>query len=542
MKLGIVIPWREQPSRIKPFEEVKKWYKENFPEAKMYFPDRKGEFWNPSGTRNDGMRMAESDGCDIIIFNDADTIPQIKPLREAIASAARDNFIHTAYTQFRLLGKNGTEEYFDGRMLEKCSHQKYLEGCFGINVCTPQAWWRVGGMDEKFLQWGYEDTCMNIAHKVINGRPFIKHDGIGFGLSHEEQPRSGDKFNNNKMLHEEYLETTSPRDMLKLVERKELFRKESWKELKIFALVHLYPPMNNSGGEIMLHQILHELQSRGHKVKVMCSDPTVTEYDGIELAKYDPKKASEYANWSDIMFTQFDFTKVAMQLANGHRPLVSLIHNDNTIKRYKINRANVQLLVANSQWVKDTIATHSNIVVVHPTIDINKYRVKPGQAITLINLDELKGGNTFWQLARILPEYKFIGVKGGYGDQIIYDKDLPNVTIYENTPDINSIYKQTRILLMPSSYESWGRVAMEAACSGIPTICTPTPGLKESLDYAGIFVDHGDIAGYVEAIRKLDNKKEYSKASELAYKRALDLKPKEELDMLEQKLLRLLKK
>lgn len=539
MKLGIVIPWREQPSRIKPFKEVVKWYKQNFPDSTIYFPNRKGELWNPSGTRNDGMRMAESDGCDIVIMNDADTIPQIKPLQEAISAAIRDNMIHTAYTHFRLLGKEGTDQYFNGTRIEKCSHQKYFGGCFGINICTPQAWWRVGGMDEKFLQWGYEDTCMEIAHEVINKKPFIKHDGIGFGLGHDPQPRTGNNFNNNKILHDEYLETKNPKDMLKLVNRKELFKKEQWQKLKILAYVDLYPPMNNSGGEIMIHQILYDLKNRGHEIKVICADPTVNEYEGIELIKSNYRTDRQHVLWSDIVFTQLNFTKSAMELTKSLRPLVHIIHNDNTMKRYRISRNNANLIISNSNWVRETINTDVSTIVVHPTIDIDKYRVTPGNSITLINLDKLKGGDMFWQLARIFPNYNFIGVKGGYGEQIIYDKDLPNVTIYENSPDINKIYEKTKILLMPSSYESWGRVAMEAACSGIPTIGTPTHGLKESLGYAGIFVEHGDVAGYVEQIVKLENKKEYSKASELAYKRVKELNPKDELDMLEQKLLKI---
>ena len=542
MKIGIVIPWRPQPSRIKPFNEVVGWYKEHFPDSKIYFPDREGPIWSPSGTRNDGMRMAEKDGCDVVIFNDADTIPQIKPLKEAISHALRDNMIHTAYTQFRLLGEIGTKQYFKRLHPEKCQHQKYLEGCFGINVATPKAWWKVGGMDEKFLQWGYEDTCMEIAHKVINGQPFIKHDGIGFGLAHVNQTRSGDIFNNNKMLHEEYLSIKNPKDMLELVKRKELFKKETFKSLKIFAYVDLYPPMNNSGAEVMMHQILHDLQLRGHEIKVMCTSPSVSKYDGIDLIPYSPKEANKYVSWSDLVFTQLRFTKEAIGISNGNKPLVHIIHNDKTVRQYRLNNTNAQLLIANSDWIANSINIRRvPTITVRPPVDIKKYKVDRGDSITLINLDKLKGGDIFWQLARIFPEYKFIGVKGGYGEQIIHDKNLPNVTIYENTPDIKSIYNKTKILLMPSSYESWGRVAIEAACSGIPTIATPTDGLKESLDYAGIFVEYGDIAGYVEEIKRLQDKKEYSKASDLAYKRATELDPKNELDLLEQKLLKIAK-
>jgi glycosyltransferase involved in cell wall biosynthesis len=95
---------------------------------------------------------------------------------------------------------------------------------------------------------------------------------------------------------------------------------------------------------------------------------------------------------------------------------------------------------------------------------------------------------------------------------------------------------------MPSSYESWGRVAMEAACSGIPVIAAPTPGLKESLDYAGIFAKHDDVADWVEAIRFLDDPKNYERYSKLTKKRAREVAEKfeKQMETLELKLLAIL--
>jgi hypothetical protein len=56
---------------------------------------------------------------------------------------------------------------------------------------------------------------------------------------------------------------------------------------------------------------------------------------------------------------------------------------------------------------------------------------------------------------------------------------------------------------MPSDYESFGRVAMEAAASGIPTIAAPTPGLRECLGDAGTFVELDNVDGWERAIRAL---------------------------------------
>ena len=65
--------------------------------------------------------------------------------------------------------------------------------------------------------------------------------------------------------------------------------------------------------------------------------------------------------------------------------------------------------------------------------------------------------------------------------------------------------------------ESYGRVAVEAACCGIPTIAHPTPGLVESLGEAGIFVDRNDHARYAAEIERLmSDDLYYRKRSDMA--------------------------
>lgn len=316
------------------------------------------------------------------------------------------------------------------------------------------------------------------------------------------------------------------------------------KKIKILAYVHMYQPLHNAGAEVMLHQMLKALVDRGHEAKVVCREiGNVTNYEGVELYDVNTANMRNLVGWSDVMVTHLDLTKRAMKIAqDSKKPLVHLVHNDSQLNFHRVSRRNAQLLVPNSEWIKNTIKMASPMVVFYPPTLPERYAVETSrEAITLINMNESKGGRTFWQLARLMPERKFIGVKGAYGEQIGFERDLSNVTIYENTPDIQSIYAQTRILLMPSAYESWGRTGIEAACSGIPTIATPTPGLLESLGNSGTFVKHGDIAGYVEAIREFDNEKIYAQKSKLAKDRSIFLAKefKKQIDELEQAFVRL---
>jgi hypothetical protein len=122
-------------------------------------------------------------------------------------------------------------------------------------------------------------------------------------------------------------------------------------------------------------------------------------------------------------------------------------------------------------------------------------------------------------------------VQGAYGRQVIPPVVPPNVTLAANTPRIrDEVYARTRILLMPSEYESWGRTGVEAMASGIPVIAHPTPGLRESLGDAGIFVDRDDTAGWADAIAELSDPDVYAQVSRRAAARARELDPAEDLE------------
>jgi glycosyltransferase involved in cell wall biosynthesis len=316
-------------------------------------------------------------------------------------------------------------------------------------------------------------------------------------------------------------------------------------KLKIVAYVHGYFPNHNAGAEAMLHQILIDLKNKGHEVRVITRNPGADEYEGIPINEPNPITDAEIVRWSDIIFTHLDFTRTAVQYGKRYKkPVVHLVHNDRQLHYHNVfDTGSCALAIANSEWIKKSINRAIPSLVVYPPTIPERYTVESShEYITLVNMNEAKGGNMFWQLARVMPEKQFLGVKGAYGEQVEFERKLPNVTILENTPNITDIYSKSNIVIMPSSYESWGRVAMEASCSGIPVIASPTPGLKESLDYAGIFADYNDVAAFVEAIRGLDDKKAYTKQSKLVKKRSIEVAKafEQQMEVLEKKLIDLL--
>jgi glycosyltransferase involved in cell wall biosynthesis len=321
--------------------------------------------------------------------------------------------------------------------------------------------------------------------------------------------------------------------------------------MRILASIHLYPPVHNCGSEWMLHNIFKFLISKGHECRVVLhmshkhniQVPYI--YEGVEV--FGATGDVDAYRWADVIITHLDYTQYSIIMAiSAKKPIVHFVHND--IPYSSIQSSVARTFIAyNSKWIADKLAYNKPFVVLPPPCDVAYYDTgeQERDCITLISLNKNKGAEMFYSIAASLPDKKFIGVVGSYDDQIILN--MPNVEIVRNSPDILATYKRTRILLMPSAYESWGRTATEAMCSGIPVICTPTPGLKENCGEAGIFVgkelenynpgepqvDRGSVDDWIKAINKLDDPETYKKYSLLCKARATALDPLADLENFE---------
>jgi glycosyltransferase involved in cell wall biosynthesis len=323
--------------------------------------------------------------------------------------------------------------------------------------------------------------------------------------------------------------------------------------MRILAMAHAYVPGHNAGAETTLHALLRHLAARGHDVHVVLSRPMAGFdkdyiYAGVQVHPWrgDADVVPYFTHSSkraDVVIAHLENTMRAAALADIYKmPMVHVIHNTHQFTKGAFRRGPCQLAVFNSHWMHDDFAAFWRVasrtpmppaIVVHPPVDPTTYVTTHGQKITLINLNEDKGGRLFWQLADAMPQRKFLAVKGAYGEQIIPDTIPPNVEVVEHQQPRDmaiKVYSETKVLLMPSSYESYGRCAVEAAYSGIPTIAHPTLGLQEALGRAGTFVDRGNLPGWISAIKYLTSPRGFSNASQRAKAHAEGLDPTADLD------------
>lgn len=298
--------------------------------------------------------------------------------------------------------------------------------------------------------------------------------------------------------------------------------------MRLLAIVHKYPPLHNAGAEWMLHAIFKRLIDHGHEATVVFENAPTYRYEGVLVTATPSRELRSLARDHDVIVTHLDNTGLAVRTAQtADRPLVHLVHNDRQLQFHRVRPAPNVLIVSNSEWLDEAVAWPGDRIICRPPVFVADYATDTTREVaTLINVTSAKGASTFYDLARSMPARPFLGVVGAYGvpDRRSARK-LRNVELIENTPNIvNDVYARTRVVLMPSAYESWGRVAVEAACSGIPTIAAPTPGLVEALGSAGLFVEPRDLKryrGYLE--RLFDDADFYAERSARARERADEL-------------------
>lgn len=334
------------------------------------------------------------------------------------------------------------------------------------------------------------------------------------------------------------------------------------------CFVHAYVPTHMAGAETTVHDLNRALVAAGWEVTVLLSrddhyrpegTPPAGPYqiDGVRVIPYTSKhQAGAWFPTADVVISHLDSSERAAYLTRQLGiPLVQVVHNTMWQTEGYLSLG-CELAVYNTEWVRDHhdsaaaepvvripgeqqytwSVRKSNAwdgVVVHPPIDASRYKLRRNNParrkyVTLVNL--WAGGDNGWTgkgphvlyaLAKAMPDVQFAGVVGGYGAQDIRP-DFYNVTFFKHTSDITKdVYSQTKILLMPSKYESFGRVAIEGAASGIPTVAAPTEGLVEALGPGGLFCDLEDLDAWERTVRELlSNPAAYREASTYAFERS----------------------
>ncbi|WP_406657583.1 glycosyltransferase family 4 protein [Methanolobus sp. ZRKC2] len=255
----------------------------------------------------------------------------------------------------------------------------------------------------------------------------------------------------------------------------------------------------------------------------------------------------------DIVITQQDYSAPAIKAANRHRiPSVVFMRNYehfclcadpqrncsrkcsecygysminpyryfvNTVFRYEkkwIPKAS--LVISNSHYMSKIVRDWFNIdsFVIYPFVNEPKLEYYEPEYITMVNASKHKGIDTFLNIAKRMPDKKFLVV--GHNPEFIDFSQYENVRYIPWIDNSKVIYSNTKILLVPSIWpEPFGRVCVEAGYCGIPSIASKIGGLPEAVGKGGIVINqHLNVNDWINAINLLYDESIYKEYSEKA--------------------------
>lgn len=280
---------------------------------------------------------------------------------------------------------------------------------------------------------------------------------------------------------------------------------ESGRRVRVLAVVHGWFPALAAGSERMMQHLLDALPRDEFEVEILSfgmGDGHTLEssytYQGTRVTR-----GFDSPIIPDLIILHHGYAARTLPSFSEQYPnaAVVVVHHNERYDTEDLLSIRAELNVYNTNWVKKALGT--NGIVVHPPLEYDRHHVaETGEAVTLVNLQLNKGFKTWNELGlRMSPEFPFLGVIGTHGEQLAPHET--HVQVHPVTQDMREVWAQTKVLLMPSEYESYGMCAAEALISGIPVIAHPTPGLVECLGSAGIFIDRDDVDGYERALRAL---------------------------------------
>jgi hypothetical protein len=189
MNVAILVPRRRgRPDRDRLWSFARSWWANDFPD----WPIVEGHHEATEGPFNRGQALnravAAAGDWDVAVLIDADVIigpDQVRTAVEVAWSTARPVL---AYHERIHLTERGTKRIVDGYrgdwrasgMVQKV----LLDACSGAVVVSRPLWDSVGGFDELFSGWGWEDVAFRVAAETLTGAPLIQLAGNIWHLHH----------------------------------------------------------------------------------------------------------------------------------------------------------------------------------------------------------------------------------------------------------------------------------------------------------------------------------------------------------------------
>lgn len=308
----------------------------------------------------------------------------------------------------------------------------------------------------------------------------------------------------------------------------------------LLATGHPYIPQIAGGAQSSMNELAHSLMERGHSVAVAAGlsgrgwlalrSRVLFKLSGKPVAVdgflgYDVFRA--WFVWDaieeisrrfkpSVVFVQSGFpARIASRCRSLGVPVAIYLRNveDEDLGGDISALRDVQY-VANSEFTARRFKEKFGVpsTVVYPLLQRSRYETTPEcRNVTFVNPHPSKGSALALDIAEHCPDIPFVFIEGWTLDREIRQAlleriaKLGNVTLVPRTQRMVDVYRNARIVIVPSKWEeAFGRVAAEAHFSGIPVVANRIGGLPEAVGPGGLLIDPAaPVSEWVRAVRRL---------------------------------------
>ena len=177
-------------------------------------------------------------------------------------------------------------------------------------------------------------------------------------------------------------------------------------------------------------------------------------------------------------------------------------------------------VVTDSAFSRDEFLTlagaRENVHVVHPGVDarfaalVRRPRARPF-ALVVGTVERRKNLLRAVEMLAAVPELDLVAVgpPTPYLDEVRAQiaalglGERVRLLGFVDQRELDALYAQAALALVPSRYEGFGYALAEALCAGLPVIAARSSSLTEVADGDAPLVDPDDAAGWVDAVRAL---------------------------------------
>ena len=168
-----------------------------------------------------------------------------------------------------------------------------------------------------------------------------------------------------------------------------------------------------------------------------------------------------------------------------------------------------------SRWMREQqLVSQTKIRVISPATPLEQMLEiapkEPGRPLILGAYGRFapqKGFDLLLQAIALLPPAQFQLCLGGYGPQEGQIRQLaaglPQVKLCGSIQDVPQFLAACDVVVIPSLWEPWGLVCLEAKAAAKPVLVTTVDGLPEQMEFCGLSIPPQDVSQLASAIASL---------------------------------------